>query len=142
MKKHYYFAYGMNTNINEMRNRCPNALDLGKAHLLNYKMVFKYFCDVIEKPGTDAPGVLWKITDQCLASLDILEGYPTHYERKYAPVQYGDSIVNALVYYMVNNTQEEVPGTYYYNMVRDGYSSHNISEKHLIESLPFQELAR
>jgi gamma-glutamylcyclotransferase (GGCT)/AIG2-like uncharacterized protein YtfP len=78
----YYFAYGMNTNLYEMRHRCPDAENMGVAYLDDHKMVFKYHADMIETPGHTAPGVLWKITDRCLKSLDMLEGFPVYYNRR------------------------------------------------------------
>ena len=136
MTTHYYFAYGMNTNNEEMRSRCPSATDLGRAELLNYKMVFKYYCDVVEQPGHDAPGVLWRLTDECLQALDRLEGYPVFYDRKYAQVRHGDVIVNALVYYMVDGSEPDLPPLRYYDTVLQGYNSHGISEKPLLDGLP------
>ena len=36
MKQHLYFAYGMNTNVNGMAQRCPAAVSHGHAILLNH----------------------------------------------------------------------------------------------------------
>lgn len=136
MNKYLYFAYGMNTNIDSMAIRCPNARDLGKAFLLDHKMVFKYHCDVIEQAGSDAPGVLWEITDDCLASLDVLEGYPTYYQRKWSTVLHNGQRVNTLVYYMPGDDLPGMPAKHYYDMVLQGYKEHGISEEPLIDGLP------
>ena len=130
------FAYGMNTNTVGMSIRCPKAQDLGKAELLDHKMVFKYHCDVIEMPGHNAPGVLWKITKTCLASLDVLEGFPVYYKRKYVTVLHNGKKVNALVYYMVDGHTQEQPDAGYYDMVLQGYNEHGISEEPLVAGLP------
>ena len=133
----YYFAYGMNTNIDEMNRRCPNAQDMGVGYLQDYKMVFKYHADMVPVEGYCAPGVLWWITPECLEALDILEGFPTYYLRKTVTVttETGES-VDALMYYMAENDHPSEPSNSYYDMVLRGYDSHGISEKYLIDGLP------
>ena len=41
MKTKLYFAYGMNTNKDEMSYRCPSAKPLGLAVLPGYRFEFK-----------------------------------------------------------------------------------------------------
>jgi gamma-glutamylcyclotransferase (GGCT)/AIG2-like uncharacterized protein YtfP len=139
MSTHYYFAYGMNTNIESMQTRCPQARDLGVAELLHHRMLFKYHCDVEESKEHNAPGVLWLITDACLQSLDQLEGYPSYYNRKHAQVRHNGHTVDALVYFMQSGAEPEEPSTQYYNLVLQGYNSHGIHEKCMISGLPAYE---
>ena len=49
--KKYMLAYGMNTNLNSMRWRCPQARSLGKVTLKDHKLAFRTFCDAVNKPG-------------------------------------------------------------------------------------------
>ena len=77
-----YFAYGMNTNLHEMAFRCPEAVSLGMATLPGYEFRFAVHADVLANPDFDTDGVLWEISDNCLKSLDMLEGYGYYYERK------------------------------------------------------------
>jgi len=133
----YYFAYGMNTNLYEMQHRCPNAENMGAAYLDDHKMVFKYHADMIKTPGHTAPGVLWKITDQCLASLDMLEGFPVYYNRKTVKIQTkSGEVVDALMYYMIDEEEFCEPSTGYYYMLSEGYNSHKISLKYLKSAYP------
>jgi hypothetical protein len=37
-----YFAYGMNTNIEQMATRCPSAENLGPARLAGWSAVGDY----------------------------------------------------------------------------------------------------
>jgi gamma-glutamylcyclotransferase (GGCT)/AIG2-like uncharacterized protein YtfP len=132
-----YFAYGMNTNLHEMASRCPDALNLGVAFLEDHQMVFKYHADMVERPGHEAPGVLWSITDDCLASLDILEGYPVYYLRKTVSVYTEDgNLVDAIMYYMPPGERLATPSNSYYELVLEGYDQHQISEQYLIAGLP------
>jgi gamma-glutamylcyclotransferase (GGCT)/AIG2-like uncharacterized protein YtfP len=133
----YYFAYGMNTNLDEMNRRCPDAQNMGVGYLNDYKMVFKHHADMVPVTGHAAPGVLWWITPKCLNALDILEGFPEYYLRKTVTVttETGET-VEALMYYMTGNDYPSDPSNGYYDMVLQGYDSHGISEKYLIDGLP------
>lgn len=133
----YYFAYGMNTNIDSMSQRCPNARAIGVGYIKDYKMVFKYHADMIQFNGHIAPGVLWQISNECLQSLDAFEGFPDYYLRKFVTVttENGDTI-EALMYYMTEGAQLSDPSNSYYDMVLQGYDTHGISEQYLINALP------
>ena len=83
-----YFAYGMNTNTQGMANRCPQAVAFGHARLLGHRFRFAGCADVQVDRRSHVDGVLWDITEECLASLDILEGYPYYYNRSYRQVEF------------------------------------------------------
>ena len=80
----YYLSYGMNTNLESMKARCPDAEPMGGFYLPNYRLVFRGVADLVPEDDCIAPVVLWKITTQCLRSLDRVEGYPTLEERSIA----------------------------------------------------------
>lgn len=126
MKQHLYFAYGMNTNIDGMAHRCPAAVSHGHARLLNYSFRFAGPADVVKTRDSYVDGVLWTITDRCLASLDVLEGYPYFYTRRSRPVWFKGRIVNALVYYMNPGHLDSPPSEGYFNMVLEGYQTHAV----------------
>ena len=71
-----YFAYGMNTNKEEMAYRCPGARAMGKAVLPGYRFEFKSFATIVPDVDSYVEGVLWTITESDELALDILEGYP------------------------------------------------------------------
>ena len=121
-----YFAYGMNTNVDGMARRCPRAVSFGRARLLGHRFRFAGPADVQRDRRFNVDGVLWDITDQCLASLDRLEGYPFYYDRKWARVQYQDQIVQALVYFMLPGHGNGAPGFDYFDMVLQGYNEHGV----------------
>lgn len=126
-----YFAYGMNTNRQGMAYRCPGARPLGAATLLNHRFRFAGPADVQGDHRSQVHGVLWLITDQCLASLDILEGYPGFYGRKWAYVRYQDTEIKALVYYMQPGNKDHAPSPGYFDMVLTGYRDFGVPETQL-----------
>jgi gamma-glutamylcyclotransferase (GGCT)/AIG2-like uncharacterized protein YtfP len=121
-----YFAYGMNTNLDSMQNRCPTAVCLGAAWIDNYEFVFRTHADIQKNPGSICYGVLWDITRADLKSLDALEGYPYYYNRFRVRVNLGDHFVYALTYQMTDQTYIQEPGNSYLEMVREGYEQNSV----------------
>jgi len=133
--KYLYFAYGLNTNLDSMQARCPEAEWVGPAELLDYRLEFAHHCNVKFDLGSRVPGLLWAITDRDLASLDITEGYPYYYNREGAPVEHNNEHKLAIVYTMVGATEPSPPGEYYWNLVQTGYRENEISQRELIRAL-------
>lgn len=130
-----YFAYGMNTNLEQMAARCPGAVCLGPAWITDYALVFRHFADIEPAASTWCDGVLWEITDANLAALDRLEGYPWHYTRFSVLVHTDRGSDTALVYQMVDQSFEQAPSYHYYNMVSEGYAQNNVPVDQLTSTL-------
>jgi gamma-glutamylcyclotransferase (GGCT)/AIG2-like uncharacterized protein YtfP len=121
-----YFAYGMNTNLNEMAGRCPGATSLGAAWIDDYQLVFRTHADIAKSPGDICYGVLWDIDEKHLQALDALEGYPYYYTRFPVKVNTGDYFVFALTYQMNDQTYVQEPGAGYLEMVTEGYQQNGV----------------
>lgn len=121
-----YFAYGMNTNLDQMASRCPGAVCLGAAWIDDYEFVFRTHADIAESPGSICYGVLWDIDKKHLQALDALEGFPYYYTRFYVKVNKGDSFVFALTYQMTDQTYIQEPGSGYLTMVQEGYVKNGV----------------
>ena len=121
-----YFAYGMNTNRSGMAQRCPGALSLGHARLIDYSFRFAHHADVVKSKSSFVDGVLWVIDNYHLVSLDGLEGYPFYYNRRKLRVAHNDRIVMAETYYMQPGNLDALPGQHYFDMVVEGYREHNV----------------
>jgi hypothetical protein len=126
-----YFAYGMNTNSQGMAHRCPAAVSFGRATLEGHRFRFAGPADVQRDRHSDVEGVLWDITEECLAALDRLEGYPHFYDRKWARVWFQGQEVQALVYYMQPGNRNAPPSDGYFDMVLEGYREHGVSTHQL-----------
>jgi gamma-glutamylcyclotransferase (GGCT)/AIG2-like uncharacterized protein YtfP len=121
-----YFAYGMNTNRSGMAQRCPGALSLGHARLIDYSFRFAHHADVVKSKSSFVDGVLWVIDNYHLVSLDGLEGYPFYYNRRKLRVAHNDRIVMAETYYMQPGNLDALPSQHYFDMVVEGYKEHNV----------------
>jgi len=130
-----YFAYGMNTNQEEMTYRCPDAQSLGHARLIDHAFRFAYHADVVPCAGSYVDGVLWSITDLDLASLDQLEGYPTYYGRDQVRVSQGSRRILAVCYSMQPGQPDTLPSTRYMDMVLEGYAQHQVPTDQLWNSV-------
>jgi gamma-glutamylcyclotransferase (GGCT)/AIG2-like uncharacterized protein YtfP len=134
MKK-LMLAYGMNTNLIQMANRCPTAVSLGAAVLPNYKFEFKNFATVEKEQGQVVHGVLWEILESDEAALDMLEGFPLYYDKAEVKVVYNGGLVTAMTYYMRPEEVLGMPSKSYYNLIADGYDAHGISLDQLNDAM-------
>ena len=128
-----YFAYGMNTNQNEMAYRCPGAVPMGKAVLPGYRFEFKSFATIVPGADSQVEGVLWTITDADETALDILEGYPEFYDKRHVTVQQGIDYI-AMTYVMNPREHGFGPSDGYYGMVSQGYQQFGLSQQQLLEA--------
>ena len=124
-----YAAYGMNTNIDQMASRCPDAISIGRIDVSGYRLVFRGVADIEEDSTGILQAVLWNITGKCERALDILEGYPNFYDKKYINVVIGRKTHRVMIYQMTDDYRSEyyAPSDYYQNMLEDGYHYHGLN---------------
>jgi gamma-glutamylcyclotransferase (GGCT)/AIG2-like uncharacterized protein YtfP len=134
MKTKLYFAYGMNTNKDEMAYRCPSAVPMGKAVLPGYRLEFKSFATIVPDPKEQVEGVLWTITDTDESALDVLEGYPEFYDKKNVSVIHDDMNHIAMTYIMGPREKGYAPSDGYYSMVSEGYQTFGLSQSQLLDA--------
>jgi len=124
----------MNTNVEQMSIRCPTAVPIGKAVLLEYRFEFKSFATIVPSPKDLVEGVLWTITDQDESALDMLEGYPEFYDKKTVSIEHKDQSYIAMTYIMDPKEHGYGPSDGYYSMVSEGYQSFGLNQKQLLEA--------
>lgn len=71
-----YFAYGSNLWHTQMAERCPAASPLGRATLDGYDVMImgRGYATIVPREGWTAHGGLWRLSDNCVDSLDRWEG--------------------------------------------------------------------
>ena len=128
----------MNTNIDQMASRCPGSVSIGRVDVPNYRMVFRGVADIEESVGGVLQTVMWDITPQCEAALDMLEGYPTFYGKRYIEVTIGNKTYEAMMYQMVGDRLDySHPGMYYQEMLEEGYQDHGLDLNQIYEAEGF-----
>lgn len=128
-----YFAYGMNTNKEEMAYRCPSAVPIGKAILPDYRFEFKSFATIVPSPGNKVEGVLWEISKTDELALDMLEGYPEFYDKRSVNIKQDVDHI-AMTYIMDPRGKTYGPSNSYYSMVSQGYQQFGLSQQQLLEA--------
>ena len=130
-----YFAYGANLNINNMSHRCPKAKLVGNLDLPDWRLVFKGVADIESAPYNKVNGVLWDITEDCEASLDIFEGFPRLYRKEYFVVKMQDGTVADVMFYKMNREGYALPSEGYFNTIKSGYEQNNLPVDNLYNTL-------
>ena len=120
-----YGAYGSNLNMKQMSRRCPNAVQQGSYTAKDWRLVFRGVADIERSEGDEVVLGLWKITDKCLALLDVYEGFPHLYQRtmlgNVQPASPEEPEMPLMVYTMVNDQTITAPTDRYLQSIVDGY---------------------
>ena len=127
--KRYYFAYGSNTNLDQMSHRCPGAKPIASVMLNNYTLGFNGksngwgVANVRRRNGSAVQGVLWEIAPECERSLDVYEGFPALYTKKNVTVTTDDGTpYKAMMYVMTKKYCEPaIPSKQYYKGICEGF---------------------
>jgi hypothetical protein len=84
---------------------------------------------------------MWDITDQCELALDMLEGFPTFYGKRYVDITIGQKTYQAMMYQMVRDKLVySQPGSYYQNMLEEGYQDHGLDLNQIYNAEGFCEV--
>lgn len=73
----YYFAYGSNMDIDQMRERCAEELDpicIGYAQGCNFIINSRGVATIIPDDAKSVYGILWAITHKQVEKIDKCEG--------------------------------------------------------------------
>src|SRR5262245_17674772 len=71
-------------DVAAMASRCPGAALVGVARLPGYRFVIARagYASLEPDPAADVHGVIWRLTPQDIAELDVFEGVPEGLYRK------------------------------------------------------------
>lgn len=138
-KTQYYFAYGSNINLEQMKERCPAAKAVGPVTLADYELRFRGhgFATVAAKKGSTVHGLLWELTPACEQALDRYEGYPRHYTKEQVSVRTLDgAVISVMAYIMAEPLcrQPALPSPYYYRAIQQGFEANGLPVESLEEA--------
>jgi len=141
----YYFAYGSNLNVEQMKFRCPKAKLIKTAHLPDWRLVFRGVADVEPFEGLSVPGALWAVTEECEKSLDQYEGCRPDgnglYRREFIDVvtesPNGAPIKETALVYIMNRDGYDAPGEIYARSIIDGYKHNNLDPQPLYQAISY-----
>ena len=159
-----YVAYGSNLSVEQMALRCPDATIIGTGRIQDYKLVFRFHADIEKSKGSYVPVLVWKISKADEKRLDIYEGVSSGYyhqeevkvlmDQKENSKQGNQannaggedsnggnvagsnaSEITAMVYVMNEQTDTELPDTYYLQIIEDGYTHFGFDKSVLAKAL-------
>jgi phage replication-related protein YjqB (UPF0714/DUF867 family) len=124
---HTYFAYGSNLCVQQMARRCPGAVDPRPATLADHDWLINERGVATVEPfdGGQVHGVLWRLTDHDLATLDSAEGVPVRYRRDRLTVRTDDGCAEAWVY-IDHRVEPGPPRPGYLERIIDGAEHHGL----------------
>jgi gamma-glutamylcyclotransferase (GGCT)/AIG2-like uncharacterized protein YtfP len=139
MERFLYFAYGMNTNPDQMDYRLGKEAGpefIGVARLNNYRLRFAHYADIEQHEGAQVLGAVWAINKDHLAKLDVREGYPQFYDRGSVDVTLNGNKTKVLAYFMPpGQFEDDLPARSYWLTVKEGYEKIGIPVKQLHTAL-------
>jgi gamma-glutamylcyclotransferase (GGCT)/AIG2-like uncharacterized protein YtfP len=130
MLKNLYFAYGANMHPGHMSWRCPAAQAQGAFVLRDWQLKFYNHATIESSLGDQVGGVLWNITDECEASLDAFEGFPSYYTKR-TWIQDGVQFF----FYEMTDPKSGHPSAGYVADIRDSYTFWQLPQELLTQSL-------
>ena len=135
-----YFAYGSNINLDQMEQRCPDAVALETVTLDGYELAFRAggVATIIQHEGSQVNGLLWELTPKCEEALDFYEGFPRLYTKEQVTVTGNDGYEFQVMAYVMTADfarNPHIPSMLYYNGIYDGYEQNEMDTKPLEAAL-------
>ncbi len=135
-----YFAYGANLLFEK---RIPKAIKVSNGTLLNYKLRFNKYLTIDSDPNSIVEGVILEINKADELMLDIYEGYGYTYYKEDLLVSTPAGVVSCMNYIMIEEWYDykyDIPSSFYYREVLDGYRKHELDQSLL--KTAFTEVCR
>lgn len=138
MSRKFYLAYGSNLNVEQMKQRCPGAIMVGKTDLEDYRITFRGnsytgVANVEPRKGSRVPVGIWSITETDEQKLDRYEGYPYLYKKYAFPIELPDlRTVPAMIYIMTPGRDWQKPSPSYLRVIKQGYKDFGFDCRNLL----------
>jgi gamma-glutamylcyclotransferase (GGCT)/AIG2-like uncharacterized protein YtfP len=131
-----YGAYGANTNMRHMAQRCPTARYVGNMIVDDMALIFRGVADVIPHKGSRVWCALWRIMPSDERALDQFEGYPTHYTKIVVDLVHKGKSKDVMLYVMAGNRRDRhEPPQSYEQTLREGYIACNMPQRQIDEAV-------
>jgi gamma-glutamylcyclotransferase (GGCT)/AIG2-like uncharacterized protein YtfP len=113
-----YFAYGSNLDIQQMQQRCAEAVPIvAPGCLQGYTLAFNKYAsswgggvaDVVVAAGREVWGLVYDVSLDGLQRLDVYEGYPHMYTRFQGTISTAAGPMAPVWIYTVVNKQAFIP---------------------------------
>jgi gamma-glutamylcyclotransferase (GGCT)/AIG2-like uncharacterized protein YtfP len=116
-----FFAYGANLSRAHMALWCPDAEPIARALLLDHRLVFRTWPDIVSSPGDAVQGALYSVTPRDVAALDEFADCPALYHRVDIIVTCGAGPIEAVAYRLNPGRPLALPDNDYVRLLLQGY---------------------
>ena len=137
----WFFAYGSNMSRAHFRSRVGEIAEEQVGKLENYEIVFNKkarggsaTANIRPAPGKNVYGVLYRIAEPALRSLDRFQGAPEHYRRIEVSVTAADGNKIAAQAYIATKVEKGLrPAGHYLQSILDAAAEHNLPAEYVNE---------
>jgi len=134
-----YLAYASNMDPKTFQRRCPRAKPLGRARLPGYRLAFSRYsrqrrggsADMVEDASSEVWGVLYEVGEECLASMDRVEGVPVAYRRGRVTVFDDAGKSYDVLTYVANKTGDFLPSRSYMEVILRGAREYGLPAEYI-----------
>ncbi|XP_041454585.1 uncharacterized protein LOC121407523 [Lytechinus variegatus] len=138
-----YYGYGSNLLKERIHLKNPSAVFVDVAELKDHKLCFggqsKWMSNrwhggvatVEERNGSSVWGIVWRLEEKDLASLDLQEGEGIVYRRKEVIVTSQDGTRHTCWTYSMIDFQEGTPSPQYMDVIRKGADQNSLPQHYL-----------
>ena len=140
-----YAAYGSNLNKEQMKWRCPDAVEFGTAVIKDYRLMFKgsmsgEYSTIEKEKGSEVPVGIWEVSARDIKHLDIYEGYPNFYYKKTFVAECSDGKRHKIFAYIMHEERElGIPSIHYVDTCAKGYKDFGFDLEILTEAYNYTE---
>ncbi len=132
--REFYFAYGSNLHMEQMKQRCPDSTPVGKGVLKDFTPTFRRVADVVPEKGAVVYGAVYEVSPRDKRALDYYEGYPNLYTRFWVTIEMDNGQkVNAFIYVMWAGALQP-PAKYYLNIIKEGFKNWGLPLEYLYQA--------
>jgi hypothetical protein len=132
----YYFAYGSNINLDQMRLRCTTAEYQGHFFLRGWDLEFASHANIVPKRRGRVAGVLWRVYPSDIKALDAYEGIGYYYRRR----NWKQDGQRFFFYEMLESNRGGTPSINYLESIAEGYRQCGLDQKYLFQQIRRQNL--
>ncbi|HYL67762.1 MAG TPA: gamma-glutamylcyclotransferase family protein [Candidatus Limnocylindria bacterium] len=135
----WHFAFASNMNRAQIQARAGEIFEERPGRLENYELVFNKRvrggtagANIRPAPGKTVLGVLYKINESALRSLDRFEGAPEHYRRIEVPVLDGNGQPVPAQAFIATKVEKGLrPAPHYLKTILDGAAEHHLPAEYM-----------
>lgn len=130
---HKFFSYGLFLDTSRLAINKNTEEVLGVGFLPFHKVIFDSYATIVKtKSEKDLVwGILYKINDETLNSLDLVEGYPIYYDRTLKDICVSSGKEEAWVYHIKGELNFRPPQISYFNLIKNMCIKHKFPSQYI-----------